>query len=207
MSKRTTRTATELMAELERDPTYLEQQRQRAEERRQQEEDQARAEAPIIQELHEAGVLVGSVWDFVNAASVDMRSLRILLDHLQRPYPGVVREGIARAMAVPIAKFAWPVLVKLYRQESEKRAKDALALALSNIVDDEVLDDLIGLARDPRYGESRLLLLGAFERSSFPQAQKLLMDLGDDPVLYKEVQRILRRLKRARASRSPDGPR
>jgi HEAT repeat protein len=202
MKKHTRRTAAELMAELEKDPTYREMWRRREEERRRQEEDHARAEVPILQELREAGVSVGSVWDFVNAASADMRSLPILLDHLQRPYPEAVREGIARAMAVPAAKFAWPVLVKLYGQESEERVKDALAVALSNIADDEVLDDLIGLARDPRHGESRILLLSAFERLSLPQARKLLMDLGGDPALHKEVQRILRRVQRAKASRS-----
>jgi HEAT repeat protein len=202
MKKHTRTTAAELMAELEKDPTYLEKRRRREEERRRQEEDHARAEVPILQELREAGVSVGSVWDFVNAASADMRSLPILLDHLQRPYPEAVREGIARAMAVPAAKFAWPVLVKLYGQESEERVKDALAVALSNIADDEVLDDLIGLARDPRHGESRILLLSAFERLSLPQARKLLMDLGGDPALHKEVQRILRRVQRAKASRS-----
>jgi HEAT repeat protein len=202
MKKHTRTTAAELMAELEKDPTYLEKRRRREEERRRQEEDHARAEVPILQELREAGVSVGSVWDFVNAASADMRSLPILLDHLQRPYPEAVREGIARAMAVPAAKFAWPVLVKLYGQESEERVKDALAVALSNIADDEVLDDLVGLARDPRHGGSRILLLSAFERLSLPQARKLLMDLGGDPALHKEVQRILRRVQRAKASRS-----
>lgn len=203
MNKQTTRSAAELMAELEKDPTYLEQRRRREEERLRQQEEQARAEVPILKELREAGVSVGSVWDFVNSAGADTRSLPILLDHLQRPYPKAVREGIARAMAVPAAKFAWPVLVKLYGQESEKRVKDALAVALSNIADDEVLDDLIGLVRDPCHGESRLLLLSAFERLNLTQAWKLLMDLGGDPVLHKEVQRIIRRLKRAKASRSP----
>jgi serine/threonine-protein kinase RIO1 len=85
MKKHTTRTAAELMAELEKDPTYREMWRRREEERRRQEEDHARAEVPILQELREAGVSVGSVWDFVNGTGADNRSLPILLDHLQRP--------------------------------------------------------------------------------------------------------------------------
>jgi serine/threonine-protein kinase RIO1 len=70
MSKQTSKTAAELMAELERDPTYLEQRRRREEERRRQEEDQARAEVPILQELREAGVPVGSVWDLITSPGV-----------------------------------------------------------------------------------------------------------------------------------------
>ncbi len=197
MNNQIRKSAAELMAELEKDPAYLEQRRQREEDRRRQEEEQARAEAPIVQALREAGVSVASVWDFVNATIADARSLPILLEHLQRPCPEAVREGIARAMAVPGAKFAWPALVKLYRQEGEKRTRDGLAVALSNIADDEVFEELIGLARDPQQGESRLLLLNAFERLGHAQARKALMELGADPGLQKEVQRILRRLKRA----------
>jgi HEAT repeat protein len=198
MKNRTRKSAAGLMAELEKDPTFLDQQRKRQEERRTQEQRLARAEAPIVEALREAGVSVASVWDFVNAVKADTKSLPILLDHLQRPYPEPVREGIARAMAVPGAKFAWPVLVTLYQHEGDRRAQDGLAVALSNIADDEVLDELVELARDPRHGESRLLLLSALERLGNSRARKALSDLGADPVLHKEVQRILRRLKRTR---------
>jgi hypothetical protein len=140
-------------------------------------------------------VPVGSVWDLVNSTNAYDQSLPILLDHLQRPYPDAIREGIARAMAVPAAKFAWPSLVKFYRQEQERRTKDGLAVAISNIVDDETLDELITLTRDEIHGESRVLLLSALERSRLPKARKALMELGGDPMLQKEAQRILRRLK------------
>lgn len=173
-------------------------QKKRDEEVRRLEEEYARAEVPIVKELREAGVPVGSVWDLVNSTNMYAQSLPILLDHLQRPYPDAVREGVARAMAVPGAKFAWPLLVRLYRQEHERRTKDGLAVAISNIADDETLDELIALARDARNGESRLLLLSALERSRLPQARKALMKLGGDPALQKEVQRILRRLKQTR---------
>lgn len=120
------------------------------------------------------------------------QSLPVLLDQLQRPYPDEVREGIARAIAVPEAKFAWPVLVRLYRHEQEKRSKDALAVALGNIADDDTTDELISLAKDAQHGESRVLLLDALKRSRAPGARRALMELGSDPQLYKEVQRILR---------------
>ena len=131
----------------------------------------------------------------VNATNTYEQSLPILLEHLQRSYPDAVREGIARALAVPAAKFAWPSLVNLYRQETVRRTKDGLAVAISNIADDETLDELIALARDVGHGESRVLLLNALERSRLPKARKALMELGGDPMLQKEVQRILNRLK------------
>ena len=165
------------------------------EEFRRKEEDYSRAEAPVVEALRTAGVPISSVWDLVNATNTHEQSLPILLDHLQRPYPDGVREGIARALAVPAAKCAWPLLIKLYRQESARRTKDGLAVAISNIADDGLLDELIELAQDDTHGESRVLLLNALERSRLPKARKALMELGGDPVLQKEVQQILRRLK------------
>jgi hypothetical protein len=198
MKKRKWKTAAEAMAEFEKDPAFVERRRQREEQRRRAEEADAHAEAPVVEELRNAGVPIATVWDLVNTVNPYTQSLPILLDHLQRPYPDAVREGIGRAMAVPGAKFAWPMLVKLYRQEHPGRAKDGLAVAIANVVDDETLEELIALAGDAQHGESRLLLLNALERSRLPQARKALMDLSGDPALHNEVQRILRRQKRAR---------
>jgi hypothetical protein len=198
MKKRKWKTAAEAMAEFEKDPAFVARRNQSEAERRHVEEANAHAEAPLVEELRKAGVPIGSVWELVNSANTYAQSFPILLDHLQRPYPDSVREGIARAMAVPAAKFAWPLLITLFGQEQQRRAKDGLAVAISNIADDETLDELIAMARDVRHGESRLLLLSALERSRLPQARKALMELGGDPTLQKEVQRILRRLKRNR---------
>ena len=129
-------TAAEFKAELERDPVWVEQRRQREEAFKRLEEEYARAEAPLVRELHAAGLTVGSAWDLVNTTTAYRQALPILLDHLHREYPDAIREGIARALAVPEAKFAWPVLVKLYREEEGPRTKDGLAVAICNIADD-----------------------------------------------------------------------
>lgn len=195
-------TAAELLARLNADPDYVARKEKQDEEFRRKEQEYARAEVPLVQELHSAGLAVRSVWDIVNG-KVEVGShaevLPILLHHLRCPYPDAIRDGIARAMAIPDAKFAWSDLVKLYRHEHERRAKDGLAVAISHIADDDTLDELIELARDAAHGESRVLLLNALERSRLPKAQKALMELGGDPMLQKEVQRILRRRKRPRS--------
>src|SRR5690349_16069265 len=122
--------------------------------------------------------------------NTQVQSLPNLPDHLQQSCLDVVREGVARAVAVPGAKFAWPVLVKLYEEEPASRTKQGLAMMLANVADDELLDDLMSLARDARHGESRVLLLSALERSQHPRARTALMELGSDPELTKEIQRI-----------------
>lgn len=189
-------TAAELMAKLKSDPEFL---ARRAKEEREREERAAEwrsAELPLLQELRDAGYQAGSVWDLVNTPGSYPKAVPILLAHLPRPYPAAVREGIARALAVPEAKSGWDVLLLLYRDEQEPRAKDGLAVAIAGAADDDVILDVIDLVRNVRHGPSRLLLLNALERSADGRARATLMELVTDPELKKEIQAILRRLRK-----------
>lgn len=190
--------AADLMADLNADPEFVAKRACAEHERLERVAEWRRAEAPLVAELRAAGLTVESAWDLVNTASPYPGALRILLDHVRRPYPARVREGIARALAVPAAKFGWSALKRLYSDEQDHEVKDALAVALAAIADAEVIDEVIALARDGRHGASRLLLLSALERSSDPRARPALMELGTDAELEREVQVILRRLDRKR---------
>jgi hypothetical protein len=102
----------------------------------------------------------------VNTSTPYPDALPILLEHLQCPYPDRAREGVARALAVRDAKFACARLVELYCPEpADTNAKDGLAVALAAASDDEVIDELISLARDSAHGASRSLLLRGLKRS------------------------------------------
>lgn len=191
-------TAAELMAKLNADPEFVAKRAKEEEARLKREAEYRRAEAPLVDELRAAGYQVQSAWDLVNTPGSYPTAVPILLAHLPRPYPAAVREGIARALAVREASCGWDVLTRLYRDEHQVRAKDGLAVAIAAAADDEVIGEVIALARDTSQGPSRLLLLGALERSADPRARAALMDLGTDPDLTKEIQVILRRLKRAK---------
>jgi hypothetical protein len=196
-------TAVELMARLNADPEFTANRTREEESRQRRAAEWRRAEEPLVRALRAEGYDVASAWDLVNMSAPYPRALPILLDHLQQAYPVAVREGIARALAVRDAKFAWPVLVRLFREEQEERVKDGLAVALAAAADNDVMEDLIDLARDRRLGTSRVLLLRALERSRDPRASLALTDLADDPDLHKAVQssfaRRARRAKRANA--------
>ena len=176
--------------------------------KRQREQEEARlkcaaeyrlAEAPLVEELRAAGLAVQSAWDLVNTSDAYLEALPILLAHLPRAYPAAVREGIARALAVPDTRaLGWKVLTRLYIDEPEARVRSGLAAAIAAAADDEVIGEVITLVRDPRHGSSRLLLLSALERSADPRARAALMGLGTDPDLTKEIQVILRRIKQAK---------
>ncbi len=176
----------------------VEHQRQQEVERQNREADYRRAEAPLVDELRAAGFAVQSAWDLVNTQGSYPRAVPILLAHLPRPYPAAVREGIARALAVPEAKSGWDELTRLFRHEQEQRPKDGIAAAIAAAASDELIGDVITLARDTSQGPSRLLLLGALERSADSRARATLMELAADPDLTKEIGVILRRLKRAK---------
>ncbi len=191
-------TAAELVAKLNTDPKYVEERQREEQERKRRAAEWQRAEEPLVSELKAAGLHVESAWELANTPGSYPAAVPILLRHLPRPYPAAVREGIARALAIPEAKVGWELLLKLYVAEQEARAKDGLAVAIAAAADDELIDDVIALVRDSRHGPSRLLLLRALERSSNPSAHATLLELKDDPVLKKEIRVILHRLRRAR---------
>ena len=188
---------TELMAELDRDPVYQDERRKRDDELQQRQEEYERAQAPLVESLRASGTNVEkSVWELVNSkVPYSDRALPILVEHLQRPYPAAVRDGIARALAVPGARFAWNVLTSQYREERDERVKQGLAVAIANIADDKLIGQVINLARNRQNGESRVLLLFALKRwYRDPRAFGALEEFAADPDLKKQAQIILRQL-------------
>src|SRR3977135_965128 len=95
-------------------------------------------------------------------------AIPILLKHLLLPYSDVTRETLARILAVPDARSAWPILASDYRkaplgEETGSRwgAKSGLAVALASTATEGVMGQLIDLAKDRSHGSSRVLLLRA----------------------------------------------
>jgi hypothetical protein len=191
-------TAGELAARLNADPAFVARRAREEEERERRAAEWRRAEAPLVEELRDAGYPVESAWDLVNTPGSYPRAVTILLAHLARPYPAAVREGIARALAVPEAKVGWNILTQLYREEEDARAKDGLAVAIAGAAGDDAIGDVIALASQPQHGPSRVLLLLALQRSNDPRARAALIALRTDPDLKKEIEVILRRLDRSK---------
>ena len=190
-------TARELMEKLNADPAFVARRTQAEEERQKREAEYRRAEAPLVAELRAAGVMVASAWDLVNTAVPYPDALPILLEHLEKPYPAAVREGIARALAVREAHFGWAVLMRLYRNETDVRVKDGMAVAIAGATSADTIKEVVALVRDTRQGPSRVLLLRALERSSDEGVRAALVELSTDPDLKKEIRAILRRHKQA----------
>lgn len=175
---------------------YVARKQKQEEERQKKAVEWRRAEAPLVQELQAAGFHVRTVWDLVNTSVPYQEALPILVKHLQLPYPERVREGIARALAVKPAIEHWDILSRLFEIESDVTTtgvKWGLGCALSAAATDDVIDDVIRLVRNPQHGGNRLALLDALARSTTPQAQKTLAELGTDPELATAIQSVLKR--------------
>jgi hypothetical protein len=199
MTKHRGKTAAELMAALNADSGYVSRQREQEEARLEREVESRRAESPLVDALANIGVHVRSVWDLVNTTRPYPKAVPTLLDHLQRPYPAGVTEGIARALAVPEARAAWGDLLRLFETDPDTTTsgvKWALGCALAAASTDDVVEDLVRLVEDRRHGGNRIALVRSLAKSDNPRARRALVEAAADPELAAEVQNALKYLRR-----------
>jgi hypothetical protein len=206
MARQKPMTAEQFLAELARDP----QAQKRIEERNAPIRERAKfllkAEAPLVAALNKAGARINSIDDLINTKDKYLELVPTLLEHLDHDYPPEIREGIARALAVPGARIGWNPLVRKFNEESLRDSsgnpndvKWALHLALGAAADESVLDELIKMAIDRRsHGENRWLFVHTLARMWDPRAVAALQELRGDPDLQDAFERLDRKQKRRR---------
>ncbi len=158
----------------------------------------AAAEAPLVEELRSAGLDIDSVWDLVNTAERYPDAIPVLFEHLHKPYPEKIVEGILRALAVPESKSGWRDLLSVFEAAPSKDSgglRWAAGCALGAAADDGVIAEVMRIVSDLDYGFDRATLLPALGRSHDARASMLLHELRADPVIGKEVKK-LRRMNR-----------
>lgn len=181
-------TAAELMAKLNADPAYVKMRAKKDAELAAKVARFRAEEAPLLADLKVVGWDVELVWTLVNTSTPYPEAVSVLLDHLNRPYSDRIREGIARALGVPDAVGAWSMLLDEYQASPvASGVKDGLAVALSAMSTDDVIDELAMAALDATNGDSRLLLLRGLRKSRSPIAHEALAQLENDPALAKEI--------------------
>jgi len=181
-------TAEELLSRLQSDPAWVAKRQEEERVRAERASHLRAAEAPLIAELADRGLQVESVWDLVNTAGSYSAAIPVLLDHLRKPYPDKVAEGIARALAVAEAYPYWQALVDEYEATDVSAMpgkKDGLACAVAKTARN--ISEVVRIIRNPLHGESRLLLLPALRQSHDPVAALALQELAGDPVFKKEI--------------------
>src|SRR6516225_5199151 len=154
MPKRSPKTADELLTELNADPAWRAAREQTEAARREREAALRADEAPLLADLRRVGIDVDSVWSLYEQRPY-ASAIPVLLRHFERPYAPETREGIARALAVPEASWAWDRLQTLLYHEpagQPRQVKFALALAVVDAAPKGSIDPLLKLIRDPSLG-------------------------------------------------------
>lgn len=203
LAKKSWTTAAELTKQLEADPKFVARREQRERERQARSARIFAEAAPLLAELQAAGLQIQFVSDLISRSERYTAAIPILLKHLLMPYSDVLKETIARSLAVPEPEVrkAWPILVAEYikapsglgmkapgdTEAFKLSAKDGIAVALSVAVTETTMEELISLAKDRKHGESRILLLSALKKSKSTAAENAIKQLASDPDLMKEI--------------------
>ena len=181
-------TAAELVAEMHANLDWVRRDMERRRKRAAMEARDRVEEAHLLADLRNVGWDLNSVWDLVNTREPYPEAVPVLLKHLGRDYSDPIRDGIARALGVRAARYAWPELIAHWRTAPEgTRTKDGLGVAVACAALPEDVPALIDLAYDTSLGSSRIFLLRPLMRSRNPKAREALEALADDPQLEKEI--------------------
>jgi hypothetical protein len=191
--KRQAMSATEFMAQLEKDEEY---QRKKAafDAGAQERAGVLRvAEQPIVAALRGVGVQVDSVWDLVNTSEPYPAALPVLMEHLERGgYPDRVMESLGRALAVMPAVAYWDRLKALYLAPRNSGEEDGTAVALAACATQAQLDDLLGFLSLAERGESRIYFIRPILHVGGQRGREVVGSLGSDPVFGKEARALLK---------------
>lgn len=124
--------AAEFVAQLEADPEYQARMRKREAELAPIWERRRKDEAPLVQELRQAGFQIESVFDFVNTAQEYRSALPILIRHLEIPHEPWIREGIIRSLTIKYGGLeVEEALLRQFYAEPDIQVRWVLANALN----------------------------------------------------------------------------
>lgn len=174
------RSAAELMAELQKKPEYLQSESERAERRRESMESYRAAVVPVLDELATVGFPVQSVGELRRLGRPYRLAVPVLVRWLSRIDNRDVKEDIVRTLSVPWAREAAMPLVTAFRQILDPAETDlrwTIGNALEVLANDEIASELIEVATDRRYGRDREMVVLGLGRLKDQRVPNVLMNL------------------------------
>lgn len=186
-------TSEQLLNLLNSDPNWVDMMKDKEKKIHEAGERLAIAESSLVSELNEIGFSVNSVWDLVNSKRIDyVPAVPILMKYLRQENYTEIRDGIARALAIPAANAFWDELVNLYRTEKNSRVRQGLAVAVANAASEKNLKEIMALCVDEDMGETRVILMGAFARFPSDFSFRAVSELKEIPIFNYEANKILK---------------
>jgi hypothetical protein len=197
--------AAELMAELEQDPDFVARNEQRKREQEENIKEYRQAAAPVLAALSEIGFNVDSIGDLRRMRIKYERAVPVLLQWLPEITDPRVKEDIVRTLSVPWAQpCAARPLINEFERVADPTGTDlrwAIGNALEVVADESVLDELLRLAADRRYGRAREMVVLGLGKMKDPRAVNVLIDLLFDEEVAGHAVMALGKL-RATAART-----
>jgi HEAT repeat protein len=193
-----------LMAELEGDPEYQARVAAKEQERLARVAKNREDAAPIVAELVKAGFAVESIRELLTKKLDFRAAIPLLLAWLPKVTNLDVKESIVRTISVPFAKpLAARPLVKelLDTDDSAVGLRWAIGNALEIVADDDVVDELIYLARERRFGKAREMVVVGLGNMTDSRVIPVLLDLLKDDEVSGHAIMALGKLK-VRAARA-----
>ncbi len=145
------------------------------------------ANASLLAELAEHGFHYAGICELRVHGGRYTAAVPILTKWLPLVLNWDAKESIVRALSVPFAKSAAPVLIQEFRRAPAEQMlfKWTIGNALSIVADDSAFEDVAGLVRDPRHGKAREMLavaLGNMRKNAAAAIEVLLGLLADEAV-------------------------
>ncbi len=142
------------------------------------------AEAPVVADLVAAGFPVATIADLRYRRLRYVDAVPVLAAWLPRVKHAAVKEEIVQCLGVGFAKpeAARPLIDEFVRVDdpSSMGLRWAIGNALDVVADDSVGDELVDIALDTRYGQSREMLVVALGNLSGERVVSALVKLLDD---------------------------
>lgn len=191
--------ASEFLQQLEENPEYQRQIKEKQASLKSIHDEWDRAEMPLIQSLRDSGYEVDSVWDLLEWVEPYSDLIPLLLKEYHLDYPERIKEGVVRALTVPeAAGIASKPLIEAFKAQpttSPPGLKWVIGNAIMVTMTLDNVDEVIQLATDPAHGEARNMLpfgLARFRRLR-PDVEDVLQQLFDDPQIGKDARKAYNR--------------
>jgi len=173
--------AAELMGELLKDPKHRARLELIAAQQQRNAEEYRQAAGTLLKELASAGFQVDSVGELRRRRIKYRAAISILLRWLPIVSSATLKEDIVRTLSVPWAKpEAAGILISEFRKAENPGLRWAIGNALEVVGDDGVFEEIVQLAQDKKYGQSREMLALALGKMKSRRAIPVLMELLDD---------------------------
>ena len=139
----------------------------------------------LLGRIRETGFVTDSVDALRRSGVVYKKAIHLLLDELFQPHSAGALEQIVRAMSVPYAgPDAGPALVRLFHLVPDEKENASLKWAIGNaleiVADGSLVDELLSVSLDRKFGRARQMVVLALAR--FPSSEVIdgLVSLLDD---------------------------